>query len=358
MDKNLIEVSDRIERGERLSEENGIKLLESSDLLSLGRLADFVRRNKAGDEVYFIANKHLYYTNVCVWRCKFCAFSRNLNDSDSYTKTIEDLILEVKNSENGLSELRITGGINPKLSFEFFENLIFSLKSAFPYLHIEAFAPTEIDFIALSSGLSVEDVLIRLKKAGLGSLAAGGAEVFSPRIRREFCPKKTSGKRWLEITKTAHQMGVCSNASLLYGLTETVEERIDHLIEVRNLQDETGGFNSFIPLPFLPENTKLFSFSGSTGFDILKMIAVSRLMLDNFKHIKFLWIYGGLKLGQTALSFGANDLGGTVIEENKGVARSAGAKNFGFTTREELIRTIKRADRIPFERGVLYQARN
>lgn len=357
MDKNLIKISDKIKKNERLNKEDGVKLLESSDLLSIGRLADFIRQNKAGNEVYFIVNKHLYYTNVCIWRCKFCAFSRNLNDSDSYTRTIEGLISEVKSLENGLSELRITGGINPKLSFEFFENLVFSLKSVFPHLHIEAFAPTEIDFMVSGSGLSVEDVLVRLKKAGLGSLAAGGAEVFSSRIRKEFCPKKTSGKRWLEITKTAHQMGICSNASLLYGLTETIEERIDHLIELRNLQDETGSFNSFIPLPFLPENTKLSSFSDVTGFDSLKMIAVSRLMLDNFKHIKFLWIYGGLKLGQVALSFGANDLGGTVIEKNKGVARSAGAVNSGFVAKDELIEAIKRADRIPFERGVLYQAK-
>lgn len=353
---SLAEIAEKVESGERLTREDGIALLNSTDLLKIGQLADLVRERKVGEDVYFIVNQHIYYTNVCLWQCPFCAFSRTVDSPEAYTKSLEEIeeeALEAIQSEPGLSELRITGGIHLRLSLEYFEEMLVRLKKILPEVHLEAFAPTEIDYIASQAGLSIEQVLNRFKALGLGALCAGGAEIFSPRVRQKLCPQKSSGQRWLEIMRIAHSLGIPSNASLLYGHIETVEERIEHLIQLRELQDETGGFNAFIPLPFLSENEP-----SASGYDDLKMLAVARLMLDNFDHIKVLWIYQGLKMGQIALSFGANDLGGTVREQRKGVARSAGSGTGEAVSKEELVGVIRDAGRIPVERGILYERKN
>jgi len=352
---SLKKIESKVHNGERLSAEDGIALFESNDLCKIGKLADFVRQKKVGDEAFFIVNKHLYYTNICVWQCGFCAFSETANSPLAYTKSTEEIEEEAGKSIAGLSEFRITGGINPAIPFEYYEEMLSRLKNRFPHVHIEAFAPTEIDFIASKNRLTVEETLLRFKQVGLGALCSGGAEIFSARVREELCSRKTPGDGWIEIMKAAHKLGISSNASMLYGHVETYEERVEHLLRIRALQDETRGFKAFIPLPFLSKNTGLANTSLTTGHDDLKTIAISRLLLDNFDHIKVLWMFYGLKTAQIALAFGANDLGGTVREEKKGVARSAGSEAYPSVQRETLVGLIRDAGRIPVERGTLFE---
>jgi aminodeoxyfutalosine synthase len=352
---DLRDIEQKVYSGERLSFEEGVRLFQLTDLCRIGKLADLARKRKAGDNVYYIANKHLYYTNVCIWQCDFCAFSETPGSSDAYTKTLDEIESEAKDNSVDLAEFRITGGINPDLPLDYYEEMLRRLKSRFPCVHIEAFAPTEIDFMASISKLDAKEVLIRLQQAGLGALCSGGAEIFSPRARARLCSRKTSGDNWIRIMEIAHELGIASNASMLYGHVETIEERVEHILRIRGLQDRTGGFNAFIPLPFLSENTALEHRSVTTGHDDLKVIAVSRLLLDNFEHIKVLWMFYGLKIAQTALAFGANDLGGTVREEQKGVARSAGSQADPLIQKQKLIRAIEDAGRIPVERGTLYE---
>lgn len=354
---NLKEIEEKVYGGKRLSYEDGVILFGSADLNEIGRLADLARKRKAGNEVYFIVNKHLYYTNVCAWQCGFCAFSETADSPHAYTKSLEEIEAEAAQDIAELSEFRITGGINPQLPFEYYEEMLSRLKSRFPHIHIEAFAPTEIDFIAAKGGLTIKDTLIRLQNAGLGALCSGGAEIFSPRAREELCSRKTSGDSWIKIMRIAHNLGIASNASMLYGHVETIAERVEHLLKIRELQDQTGGFNAFIPLPFLSENTELSHTSLTTGYDDLKTIAISRLLLDNFNHIKVLWMFYGAKTAQIALAFGANDLGGTVREEQKGVARSAGSYADQSIQKEKLTRLIEDVERVPVERGTLYKSK-
>ncbi len=352
---DLDEIKGKVYSGKRLSFEDGVALFRSTDLCEIGKLADFVRQRKVGNEVYFIVNKHVYYTNICAWQCDFCAFSETPDSPNAYTKSLEEIEEEAAENNADVSEFRITGGINPSLPLEYFEEMLIRLKTRFPPVYIEAFAPTEIDFIASKSGLTVEQTLSRFKLAGLGALCSGGAEIFSPRAREELCSRKTSGNNWIKIMKIAHKLGISSNASMLYGHVETYDERVEHLLKIRELQDETKGFKAFIPLPFLSKNTALAQTSLTTGYDDLKVIAISRLLLDNFDHVKVLWIFYGLKAAQIALAFGANDLGGTVREEEKGVARSAGSEASQSIQKDTFKKLIRDTGRVPVERGILYE---
>jgi aminodeoxyfutalosine synthase len=354
----LDEARKQIEHNQRIGYELASSLLTKASLSQLGDIADLARRRRIGDKVYFVSNYHLYYTNVCVWGCKFCAFSRRPGEAGAYTKTIDDIADELSRLNPDISEIRITGGVNPKLNLAYYETLLCLIKSKLPEVHIEAFAPTEIDFISQRSGLSVAGVLTKLRDAGLGSLTSGGAEIFNPRLRERLCSNKTSIRSWQNISKIAHSMGIASNASILFGHLETYDDWLEHLLALRRLQDETGGFNSFIPLRFLPKNTEMASFAPVDFSEVLKMIAISRIMLDNFKYIKFLWLYYGKQRITEALSHGSNDLAGTANEQYKGVARSAESGSCAYIAKQELVNIIKECQRLPVERGRLYQEKH
>ena len=346
-------LEEKVRAGERLTFEDGLALLESGDLLAIGAMADLARQRSAGDRVYFINNRHINHTNVCGNSCKFCAFSAREGAPGAYTMTMDEILAAARESlAEGITELHIVGGEHPSLPYEYYLEMISSLRELDPDVHIQAFTASEIAFFARRTKRSVEEVLLELKEAGLGSLPGGGAEIFSERVRGLVCSRKISGDGWLEVMRTAHKAGIRSNATMLYGHVETPAERIDHLIRLRELQDETGGFGSFIPLAFHPANTGLAELPGPTGVEDLKMLAVGRLMLDNFTNIKAFWIMLGIKVAQISLNFGVNDIDGTVVEEK--ITHAAGAQTGQALSRAELIGLIRSAGRIPVERDTLY----
>jgi len=338
---------------ERLSFEDGLMLYRSNDILALGYMANMVRERINGDKAYFIYNQHINYSNICTNLCKFCAFGREKSDDLAYEMSVDEVKSKVRDRlDEPIVEIHMVGGIHPDLSFDYYLEVLRGIKEIRPEVHIQAFTCVEIAHLAALYGKSVSQTLTVLKEAGLGSLPGGGAEVFSTRIRERTCEHKLPGKDWLEIAKTAHRSGLHTNATMLYGHIETIEERLEHLDQLRKAQDETRGFLAFIPLAFHPQNTAMDSLSGTTGVDDLKNIAVARLFLDNFPHIKAYWVMIGPKLAQIALSFGADDMDGTVKEEV--ITHMAGAQTdqaIGSTT---LINLIKQAGRVPVERGTLY----
>lgn len=345
-------IKEKIYEGKRLTPEEGLFLFETKDLLFVGELADYLNRKKNGDKVYFNVNRHINPTNICVNRCKFCAFSRDKEDSDSYEFTMEEMIKKAKEAkEQGATELHIVGGLHPNWSFQFYVDMVKKLKEV-SGMHIQAFTAVEIDYFSKISEKSLEYVLKTLRDAGLGSLPGGGAEIFHPEVREKICPEKISGDRWLEVMEVAHNVGLKSNSTMLYGHIEEYWHRIDHMERLRRLQDKTGGFQAFIPLAFHPENTKIENRRYTTGFDDLKTLAIGRLYLDNFQHIKAFWIMLTEKVAQISLFFGVNDLDGTVVEEK--ITHSAGAKTREALTVEELISMIKEAKKIPIERDTIY----
>jgi aminodeoxyfutalosine synthase len=347
------EIEKKVEKGIRFSREDALTLINSNDLISIGQLANMVKERKSGNHAYFNVNYHINLTNICVSRCKFCAFSRDKTDTDAYAMTIDD-VLDIARSagELGITEFHIVSGLHPDLPFDFYLEVITLLKKTMPKVHIQAFTAVEIGYFSKISNLSIKEVLTRLKEAGLGSLPGGGAEILNHRIREAVCPGKANAEEWLEIMRTAHNLGIKSNATMLYGHIETIEERIDHLLTLRALQDETSGFQSFIPLPFHPQNTQLTGFKKPIAFENLKMLAVSRLVLDNFPHIKAFWIMLGLKVAQLSLLFGVDDLDGTVVEEK--ITHAAGAETNQSISREELLDLIFETGRVPVERDTLY----
>jgi len=350
---NLNKIAEKVEKGTRLSKSDAMKLMATDDLLSLGQLADKVRQRKSGDHVYFNVNRHINLTNICVSRCKFCAFSRDKGDADAYAMTIDDVLEKARSARDlGITELHIVSGLHPDLPFDYYLEVISRLKEIMPDVHIKAFTAVEIDYFTKIARLSQKEVLMKLKEAGLGSLPGGGAEILNHRVREAVCAKKASADEWLEVMRTAHQLGLKSNATMLYGHIETVEERVDHLLTLRALQDETGGFQSFIPLPFHPLNTQLKECKKPSAFESLKVLAVSRLVLDNFSYIKAYWIMLGLKVAQLSLLFGVNDLDGTVVEEK--ITHAAGAETGQAMLREELLKLIHEAGSTPVERDTLY----
>ncbi|MCL6472359.1 MAG: aminofutalosine synthase MqnE [Firmicutes bacterium] len=350
---NLKEIEEKVMSGQRLTKEDGLALYEIKDLLFLGGLARYVKEKKTGNYAYFNVNRHINLTNVCVNRCKFCAFSADKDEPHAYTMTLDEALERALEAPSiGATELHIVSGLHPDLPFDYYLNVIRKCKEALPDIHIQAFTAVEIDYFTRLTGMDVRGVLETLKEAGLGSLPGGGAEIFSGRVRGITCADKVSGKRWLEVMRTAHELGLRSNATMLYGHVETKEERIDHLLKLRELQDETGGFQSFIPLPFHPDNTELTDIKRTTAYDDIKTIAISRLMLDNFDHIKAFWIMLGLKVAQLSLDFGSDDLDGTVVEEK--ITHMAGATTEEYIEKSELINLIKDAGRTPVERDTLY----
>ena len=347
-------VEEKVAKGERLSAADGLALLGSHDLLRVGRLADRVRRQRVGDDVYFVVNRHINYTNVCRNRCRFCAFSRKEGEPGAYTLSVDEVLAKAREAvEEGATEIHIVGGENPDLPYESIRAMVAGIREMAPSVHIKAFTASEIACFAELEGVTEEDILRDLKSAGLESMPGGGAEILGAEVRARVCPTKISGERWLEIHKTAHGLGFKTNATMLYGHVENYADRVDHLLRLRDLQDETGGFQAFIPLAFQPDNSALSELPATTGADDLKTIATARLLLDNFSHIKTYWVMTGLKIAQVALFFGANDMDGTVVEEV--ISLMSGACHGQTVAKSELARFIRNAGRTPVERYALYQ---
>ncbi|MCG9966470.1 aminofutalosine synthase MqnE [Pelotomaculum terephthalicicum JT] len=355
LDGELADLERKILAGERLSRADGVRLYQAKDLLAVGRLADLVRRRKNGDKAYFIVNRHINHTNVCENLCKLCAFGLEAGHPRAYTLSLDEIEAKaLASAGERISEIHIVGGLNPDLKMDYYVEMLRRIRRALPDVMIQSFTAVEVDYLARVHNMPVEEVLAVLREAGLDSLPGGGAEIFSPRVRKLICPRKISGERWLEVHLAAHKLGMRTNATMLYGHVETAEERVDHLVRLREAQDISGGFLTFIPLAFHPQNTGLEpqSVSGTTGFDDLKALAVARLMLDNFDHIKAFWIMIGPKLAQVSLTFGVDDLDGTVVEEK--IAHDAGAATGQFMSKAELVKMIRAAGRKPVERDTLY----
>ncbi len=346
-------IKDKVHAGRRLTAEDGLALFRSHDLLALGRMASEAAQRKNGSKVYFVQNMHINPTNICVNRCTFCAFSRSKGEEGAYEMSIGDILGRARTAGGNVREFHIVSGLHPDLPFAWYLDMLRALKKEFPAVHLKAFTAVEIDYLAKIAGLGLSETLLKLKEAGLGSLPGGGAEIFDAPVRNTLCAEKISGARWLEVIEAAHKAGLKSNATMLYGHIETYEHRIDHLVRLRELQDRTGGFQAFIPLSFHSQNTEIKKSAYTTGFDDLKTLAVSRLMLDNFDHIKAYWVMLGEKIAQVSLSFGVDDLDGTVVEER--ITRAAGGATDGSMTRDELLHLIRQAGKTPVERDTVYR---
>ena len=353
----LTRIAEKVRAGERLSFEDGVALYRSHDLLAIGYLANQFRFRLHGKRTYFNVNRHINPTNVCVASCKLCAFGRKPDSSGAYAMALEEALRTAGEGwTEAVTEFHIVGGLHPDLPFQYYVDLIRALKERFPAVHLKAFTAVEIGYYSHISHLTVRQVLEKLKEAGLGSLPGGGAEIFAPATRRIICDHKIGAHMWLKIHRTAHELGLHSNATMLYGHIETPEDRSDHLCRLRSLQDDTHGFQTFIPLAFHPANTelgKLVDHSETTGFMDLKNVAISRLMLDNFPHVKAYWIMMTPRVAQVALRFGADDIDGTVVEEK--IYHDAGASTPQAMTRHEIARLIQEAGLEPVERDTLYR---
>jgi aminodeoxyfutalosine synthase len=350
-------IREKVEAGERLDFEDGLALFESDDLLALGGLADRARQLRGGgDEAFFVQNLYLNQTNVCRVKCKFCAFAVTQKQAGAYTHTGEELVEDALRQREltGFTEIHMVGGESPHVDFDYYVEIVRQLHEALPDVHLKLFTASEIHHMTTLSGLTHEEVLRTLRDVGLGSLPGGGAEVFAARVRRLVAPGKEAPEIWLETHRTAHGLGIPTHCTMLYGHVETYEERVDHLLRLRALQDETGGFLAFIPLAFHPENT-VFERRGwkhTAGSDDLKLIAVSRLLLDNVAHVKAYWIMMGMPLAAVALHFGADDVQGTVVREE--IFHAAGARTETEQKIDELVRHVRDAGRVPVQRDTLY----
>lgn len=347
------DILEKVKNEKRLSLADGGRLYKSNNLLVLGYLANMVRERKNGNDAFFIYNQHINYSNVCTNLCKFCAFGKEKGDGQAYEMSVDQVMEKVRERlDEPISEIHMVGGIHPDLTYNYYLDILGAIKEVRPDVHIQAFTCVEIYHLAELAGKSVRDTIKELEEAGLGSVPGGGAEVFSPRIRALTCDKKLSGEGWIDVARTVHGCGLKSNATMLYGHIETMEERLEHLDALRRLQDETAGFLAFIPLAFHPKNTAMAEHSSTTGMNDLKNIAVARLMLDNFPHIKAYWVMIGPKMAQIALSFGADDMDGTVKEEV--ITHMAGAETAQAIGHKTLISLISEAGRVPVQRGTLY----
>ena len=347
-------IKEKLEAGVRVDKAEALTLFNSPDLLAIGELAATANRRKNGDTVYFNVNRHINYTNICVNRCTFCAFSKGVEDEGCYTLALNDILGKAAEAAAaGATEIHMVGGLHPDLPFDFYLEMLAALKADSPELHIKAFTAVEIDYFAGLTGQSIEEVLKELKDAGLESMPGGGAEIFAKPVRDIICPEKISGERWLEIIEKVHLAGLRSNATMLFGHVEAYADRVDHLEKLRELQDRTGGFQAFIPLAFQPDNTRVPGARGVSGVDALKTLAISRIFLDNFDHIKAYWVMLGLKTAQVSLAFGVNDIDGTVIEEK--IGHDAGADSPQALSREQLLQMIRVAGKQPVERNTLYE---
>ena len=353
-DKRLLPVLDKVRAGQRLSFEDGVTLYRSQDILAIGYMANIVRERLNGNVTFFNVNRHINPTDVCVASCRLCAFGKKARDPKAYTMSLEQVWESAgKGYSEAATEFHIVGGLHPELTLEWYCKMLRGLKERFPQVHLKAFTMVEVSFLAQRAKISIRETLQRLRDAGMDSLPGGGAEIFIERVRRIICDHKIDGEEWLSTARLAHEAGLKSNCTMLYGHIETEEDRVDHLVRLRALQDETGGFVTFIPLAFHPDNTPLQHIPKTTGFADLKNIAVARLMLDNIPHIKAYWIMMTPRIAQIAQRFGADDLDGTVVEER--IYHDAGATTSQSLRRGELLQLIKAAGREPVERDTLYR---
>jgi len=353
-DRRLLPILEKVERGERLSFDDGLTLYRTSDILAVGYMANIVRERLHGSVTYYNVNRHINPTDVCVASCRLCAFGKKAKDPKAYTMSLEQVWETAgRGYAEAVTEFHIVGGLHPELTLDWFCEMLRGLKLRYPDVHLKALTMVEIAYLAHRAKISIRETLQRLIDAGLDSMPGGGAEIFSEGVRRIICDHKIDGDEWLETARTAHQLGLKSNCTMLYGHIESEEDRVDHLIRLRNLQDETSGFQTFIPLAFHPDNTPLHHLPKTTGFDDLRNIAVARLMLDNIPHIKAYWIMMTERIAQIAQRFGADDIDGTVVEEK--IYHDAGATTSQSLRRSDLLRLIRMAGREPLERDTLYR---
>ena len=355
----LDDIAEKVSAGERLTYDEGVRLYHERDVSSIGTLANLVRERLHGDLTFFNRNLHINATNVCEASCIFCSFARLEEGMDAaYTMSLDDAVGRVAAlKDRFITEVHIVNGLHPGLPFDYYTDLLRAVKAERPDLHIKGFTAVEVHYYAEKYGMTYEEVIVALRDAGLDSMPGGGAEIFHERARRKLCHDKVDADGWLEVHRVAHRLGMMTNCTMLFGSIETLEERVDHLVRLRELQDESlkkglGRFQTFIPLRFHNDNNRLSKLAAPTGHDSLKTIAISRLMLDNIPHIKSYWIMLGVKIAQVSLWFGADDLDGTVLEER--IYHMAGAETPQGLPRQELIKLIKTAGRVPVERDTLY----
>lgn len=353
-DRQLFTLYNKIKDGERLGFDDGRLIYQTSDLIGLGHLAHIERKKRHGDKAFWVYNQHLNYTNVCTNRCRFCAFACGEGDTDAYTLTIPEVKTRLlERIDEPIRELHVVGGLHPNLPFSYYTELIQTIKQLRPDATVKAFTAVEIDHFAKISHQSLDDTILALKQAGLGMMPGGGAEVMSSRVRKKLFHRKIDHHQWLDVMRAAHNHGIITNATMLYGHIESVDEKIRHLLTLRHLQDETGGFSAFIPLAFHSSNTRLSHLPETTAFDDIKNIAAARLLLDNLDHIKAYWVMIGERLAQVALNFGADDLDGTIIEEK--ITHKAGAKSALGLTKNQMNQMISAAGFTPVQRDAYYR---
>jgi aminodeoxyfutalosine synthase len=353
-DARLRPIAEKVLAQERLDFNDGVVLYRSPDILAVGWLANHVRERLHGNIAYFNVNRHINPTNVCVAACRLCAFGRKKDDKGAYTMALEEAWQAAASGyTEAVTEFHIVGGLHPDLPFEYFLDLVAGLKERFPQVHIKAFTMVEVAYLARRAKLSIAETLTKMKASGVDSMPGGGAEIFSDRVRHIICDHKIDGDEWLEAARTAHKLGLRSNATMLYGHVENDDDRVDHMLRLRAVQDDTGGFQTFIPLAFHPANTALDHLPTTSGLTDIRQIAVSRLILDNFSHIKAYWQMMTAKIAQISLRFGADDIDGTVVEEK--IYHDAGATTPQGMRRSDLMRLIREAGRDPVERDTLYR---
>ncbi len=351
----LRDLYDKVVAGERLSDADALRLFESKDINAVGAIADFARQRKVGNHASYILNRYLNYSNYCILSCQFCSFARKKRDKDGFELTIEQMVQKAREAlALGITELHIVGGLHPSLPFSYYVDFLKALKALDPRLQLKCFTAIEILHLAWLAKKSVEQTLIELKAAGLASLTGGGAEIFRKEVRSQIARGKESAEEYLDVHRTWHRLGGRSTCTMLFGHVEKLDDRVHHLSLLRALQDETRGFTGFVPLPYQPENNDIPVRVPPTGFDQLRTIAVSRLYLDNFDHITAYWVGMGLKLAQVALSYGADDLHGTIVEEH--IFHMAGAKSPQLQTEAEMVKAIREAGRVPVQRDTFYEA--
>ncbi len=357
-DKTLQKIAEKVFEKRRLEPDDAIHLFEEAELGWLGVLATHIRKLHNGDNVYFNRNFHIEPTNICIYQCQFCSYKRKAGEKGSWELSLDEIVAKVETYKNQpITEVHIVGGVHPKRDLHYYGSMLLKIKEVLPQIHIKAFTAIELDYMIKKAGLSLEEGFSLLKKYGLDSIPGGGAEIFDPEIRKRLCPEKSSGERWLTIHKAAHLAGIPSNATMLYGHIENYGHRVNHMLQIRNLQDGTKGFNAFIPLKYRKENNFLSHIGETTAIDDLKNYAVSRLFLDNIPHIKAYWPMIGRDITRTSLSFGVDDIDGTIDDSTK-IYSMAGVKENNTMGLSEMIELIKSANRIPVERDTLYNKVN
>jgi aminodeoxyfutalosine synthase len=350
----LRDIHEKVVAGERISDADALRLFESKDLNGIGAIADLVRQRKVGNHASYIINRYINYSNYCILSCQFCSFARKKRDADGFQHSVEEIVQKAREAlALGITELHIVGGLHPSLPFSYYTDMLKALRTLDPRLQLKCFTAIEVLHLAWLAKKSLPETLAELKAAGLDSLTGGGAEIFRKEVRAAIAKGKESGEEYLDVHRTWHQMGGRSTCTMLFGHVESLADRVDHLRCLRTLQDETHGFVGFVPLPYQPEDNEIPVKTPPTGFDALRTLAVSRIYLDNFDHITAYWVGMGLKLAQVALSYGADDLHGTIIEEH--IFHMAGATSPQQQTEATLVKTIREAGRTPVQRNTFYE---